>query len=107
MELIDFPYVSFELLRGEIRPDMEITDLCDGHGRTCRRPMGKGECGLGYAELALAPKVAIDEQTGHENKAHARKELKAQCQGGLNRQMEFGKGEKESADGDEEREERP
>jgi len=69
--------------------------------------MGKREFSLGDTELALAPKVAIDEKAGNENETHARKELKAQCQHGLNREVEFGKGKKEAACGDEEREECP
>jgi len=47
--------------------------------------MGKGEFPLGYAELALAPKVAIDEKAGNENETHTRKKLKTQRQHGLNR----------------------
>ena len=58
-------------------------------------------------ELALTSKVAIDEKTGNEHEAHARKELKAQCQHGLNRQVQFCKGGEEAAYGDEEREQGP
>ncbi len=106
-ECIDPLYIGFEFLCGEIRPDMEITDMCDCEMRACSRPMGQGEFDLGYVELALTSKVAIDEKTGNEHETHARKELKAQCQHGLNRQVEFCKGEEEAAYGDEEREECP
>jgi len=106
-EFIDPLYIGFEFLGGEIRPDMEITDMGDCEVRACGRPMGKGEFDLGYVELALTAKVAIDEKTGNEHETHTRKELKAPCQHGLNRQVEFGKGEEEAAYGDEEREECP
>ena len=85
-EFIDPLYIGFEFLCGEIRPDMEITDMCDCEVRACGRPMGKGEFDLGYVELALTSKVAIDEKTGNEYETHTRKELKAPCQHGLNRQ---------------------
>ena len=107
LELIDFLHIGFEFLRGQIRPNVEITDLRNCDARTCGWPMGKGEFEFGYVELALATKVAIDEEAGNENETPARKELKAQRQRGLNRQVEFGKGEEEAACGDEAREESP
>ena len=106
-ELIDPLHIGFEFLGGEIRPDMEITDMCDCEMRTCGWPMGKGEFYSGYAELALAAKVAIDEKAGNEHEAHTGKELKALCQHGLHRQVQFCKGEEEAAYGDEEREQGP
>ncbi len=106
-ELIDPLHIGFEFLGGEIRPDMEITDMRNGYVRTCGGPMGKGEFYPGYAELALASKVAIDEKAGNEHEAHTGKELKALCQHGLHRQVQFCKGEEEAAYGDEEREECP
>ena len=39
-EFIDPLYIGFEFLGGEIRPDMEITDMCDCEMRTCGWPMG-------------------------------------------------------------------
>ena len=86
---------------------MEIADLRNGDVRARGRPMGKGEFSLGYAELALTPKVAIDEKADNENETHAGKELKAQCQRRLNRQAEFHKRKKEAAYANEEREESP
>ena len=107
MQIIDFLHIGFEFLRGQIRPDVEIADLRNCDARTCGWPVGKGEFEFGYVELALATKVAIDEEAGNEKETHAGKELKAQGQCGLNGQVEFGKGKKEAAYGNEDREAGP
>ena len=102
LQLVDSLHIGFEFLCGEIRPNVEITDMRNFEVRTRGWPMGQGEVYLRQVELALASKVAIDEKAGHENETHARKELEAQGQHGLNRQVEVCKGQKEAAYGDEE-----